>query len=66
MKTLPACAALLALAGPVGGCQRHEPTRPAQPTVRQESGTDSGCAQARSAGPVGFAESLRRRHMDLP
>jgi hypothetical protein len=66
MKTLRVCAALLAITAPVSGCQKHEPTRPAQPTVG-ESSTGSGCAQSRSGtGPIGFVEALRRRHMDLP
>jgi hypothetical protein len=66
MKTLLVCAALVAMSAPMSGCQHHEPTRPAQSALHPESGSNSGCAQSASTGPIGFVEALRRRHMDLP
>jgi len=68
MKSLPVCLTVLALCGVVSACQKREPTRPAQPTVTGAT-TDSGsCKEKSRAGPkiIGFAESVRRHHFDLP
>jgi hypothetical protein len=37
MKVLSICVAVLALNALVSGCQKREPTRPAQPTVSDAS-----------------------------
>jgi hypothetical protein len=68
MKMLPFCLTVLALSGLVGACQKREPTRPAQPTVTNtKTKTGSGKEQSHcSSGIAGFAESVRRRHFDLP
>ena len=67
MKARSICVALLVLSG-ITGCQRREPTRPAQPTVAcaKEGSWPSEQKRCRSAGIAGFAECVRRRHFDLP
>jgi hypothetical protein len=67
MKVLPICVALLAISG-LAGCQKREPTRPAQPTVEpaKEGSWPSEQKRCRSAGIAGFAECVRRGHFDLP
>lgn len=68
MKILSTCMVLLAVAALGCGCQRREPTKPAQPTVAAAK-EDCGAAEGRSHGGgkmAGFAESVRHRHFDLP
>jgi hypothetical protein len=63
MKVLPVCVAVLAISGFGAGCQKREPTRPAEPTVGASEAQESSC---RSKAGAGFAESLRKRHFELP
>lgn len=68
MKILSTCVALVVLNSLASGCQKREPTRPAQPTVTAAK-TPSGSSKEKarcSTGIAGFAESVRRRHFDLP
>jgi hypothetical protein len=68
MKVLPICMAVLAISGLGAGCQKREPTRPGEPTVTAaEERTPSAAAEPlRTTVGVGFAESLRKRHFELP
>jgi hypothetical protein len=68
MKILSTCMTLLAVNGLVSGCQKREPTHPAQPTV---AAAEERCPAAKmhprgGAKMPGFHESVRRRHFDLP
>jgi hypothetical protein len=67
MRARSICVALLLLGG-ITGCQKREPTRPAQPTVEPAKGGSwpSEQKRCRSAGIAGFAECVRRGHFDLP
>jgi hypothetical protein len=68
MKILSTCIALLAVNGLVSGCQKREPTQPGQPTVAAAK-ERCGAAEMQPRDGVkmaGFAESVRRRHFDLP
>jgi hypothetical protein len=68
MKILSICVAVLALNALISGCQKREPTRPAQPTVMDaKKPPPSSAAQPhRNTGIAGFGESVRKRHFDLP
>jgi len=68
MKILSTCMALLAVAALGSGCQRREPTKPAQPTVAaaKERRTAPDVEPRGGGKMAGFAESVRRRHFDLP
>jgi hypothetical protein len=68
MNKVSICVALLAVTDLVSGCQKHEPTRPAQPTVAgAKPRPASREAQPRGGAKMaGIAESVRRRHFDLP
>ena len=68
MKVLAICVAVLALNALVSGCQKREPTRPAQPTVSDTKGPPRSSAAPPhcNAGIAGFGEAVRKRHFDLP
>jgi hypothetical protein len=68
MKVLSICVAVLALNALVSGCQRREPTRPAQPTVSntKEPPRSSAAPPHCNRGIAGFGEAVRKRHFDLP
>lgn len=68
MKVLPICAAVLAAGALIAGCQKREPTRPAQPTVENaKNGAPAFVAEPYcNAAIARFAESVRKRHFDLP
>jgi len=67
MKIPAACMALLALCALVGGCEKRESTRAAQPPAAAGDKTaDSSRGEARCpSGVSGFHESVRRRHLEL-
>ena len=68
MKVLSICIVVLALNGLVAGCQKREPTRPAQPTVSgaTERRQTPEAEPHRNAGIARFEGSVRKRHFDLP
>jgi uncharacterized lipoprotein YajG len=67
MRTLSICIALLALHGLLAGCQKREPTRPAQPTVAAARTAPASTEPSRcSAAMAAIAQSVRRRHLYLP
>jgi hypothetical protein len=68
INTLSICVVLIAVTDLLGGCQKREPTKPAQPTVAAARATPAS-AEARPRGGAkmsAIAESVRRRHFDLP
>ncbi|HSY07165.1 MAG TPA: hypothetical protein VK820_01355 [Steroidobacteraceae bacterium] len=68
MRILSLCVTLVVLSGLASGCQKREPTRPAEPTVTgAKTGRGTSTEKAHGGiGCAGFAESVRRRHFDLP
>jgi hypothetical protein len=68
MKELSICIVVLALNGLVAGCQKREPTRPAQPTVSgaTERRQTPEAEPQRTARIARFEGSVRKRHFDLP
>jgi hypothetical protein len=68
MKVLSICVAVLVASVQIGGCQKREPTRPAQPTVENsKKGAPASVAEPYcNAAIARFAESVRKRHFDLP
>jgi hypothetical protein len=68
MKVLSICIVVLALNGLVAGCQKREPTRPAQPTVSgvMERRQSPEAEPHRNAEIARFEGSVRKRHFDLP
>ena len=59
---------VLALNGLMAGCQKREPTRPAQPTVSgaTERRQTPEAEPQRNARIARFEGSVRKRHFDLP
>jgi hypothetical protein len=68
MKELSICIVVLALNGLMAGCQKREPTRPAQPTVSgaKERRQTPEAEPQRNARIARFEGSVRKRHFDLP
>ena len=68
MKELSICIVVLALNGLVAGCQKREPTRPAQPTVSgaTERRQTPEAEPQRNARIARFEGSVHKRHFDLP
>ena len=68
MKALSICVAALALHALMSGCQKREPTRPAQPTVSEvKNAPQSAPAQAHCPRAVGgLSQAVRKHHFGLP